>query len=73
MDAPLDFWFEFGSTYSYPAAMRIARLAGKAGVRVRWRPFALTSTVHHSIKFVQVIPVNEIGQPPDRPANPLPG
>ena len=41
MDAPLDFWFEFGSTYSYPAAMRIARLAGKAGVRVRWRPFAL--------------------------------
>ena len=37
----LDFWLEFGSTYSYPAAMRIAPLAKQAGVRVRWRPFAL--------------------------------
>ncbi len=23
--APLEFWFEFASTYSYPAAMRIER------------------------------------------------
>lgn len=37
----LDFWFEFASTYSYPAAMRIARLAGAHGVYVRWRPFLL--------------------------------
>ena len=37
----LDFWFEFASTYSYPAAMRIAPLAETAGVRVRWRPFLL--------------------------------
>jgi 2-hydroxychromene-2-carboxylate isomerase len=37
----LDFWLEFGSTYSYPAAMRIAPLAAEAGVTVRWRPFAL--------------------------------
>ena len=37
----LDFWLEFGSTYSYPAAMRIAPLAKQARVRVRWRPFAL--------------------------------
>jgi 2-hydroxychromene-2-carboxylate isomerase len=37
----LDFWLEFGSTYSYPAAMRIAPLAREAGVRVRWRPFVL--------------------------------
>ena len=37
----LDFWFEFASTYSYPAAMRIAPLAKEAGVLVRWRPFML--------------------------------
>lgn len=37
----LDFWFEFASTYSYPAAMRIAPLAERAGVAVRWRPFML--------------------------------
>src|SRR5216684_2127435 len=37
----LDFWFDFASTYSYPAAMRIGRLAAEAGVRVRFRPFLL--------------------------------
>jgi 2-hydroxychromene-2-carboxylate isomerase len=37
----LDFFFEFASTYSYPAAMRIAPLAAAAGVTVRWRPFLL--------------------------------
>jgi 2-hydroxychromene-2-carboxylate isomerase len=37
----LDFWFEFASTYSYPAAMRIAPLAAAHGVTVRWRPFLL--------------------------------
>jgi 2-hydroxychromene-2-carboxylate isomerase len=39
--AALDFWYEFGSTYSYPAAMRIEGLADAAGVLVRWRPFLL--------------------------------
>jgi 2-hydroxychromene-2-carboxylate isomerase len=37
----LDFWFEFESTYSYPAAMRIERLADSSGVTIRWRPFLL--------------------------------
>jgi 2-hydroxychromene-2-carboxylate isomerase len=37
----LDFWFDFASTYSYPAAMRIGRLAQQAGVIVRFRPFLL--------------------------------
>ena len=37
----VDFWFEFGSTYSYPAAMRIEALAAEQGVRVTWRPFLL--------------------------------
>ena len=37
----IEFWYEFGSTYSYPAAMRIERLAADADVGVRWRPFLL--------------------------------
>ena len=37
----LDFFFEFASTYSYPAVMRIGDLAREAGVAVRWRPFLL--------------------------------
>src|SRR5690349_3175631 len=41
MPAPLDFWFEFASTYSYPAATRVRRLADDAGVTLRWRPFLL--------------------------------
>jgi 2-hydroxychromene-2-carboxylate isomerase len=38
---PLEFWFEFASTYSYPAASRIEHLAAAAGVPLRWRPFLL--------------------------------
>jgi 2-hydroxychromene-2-carboxylate isomerase len=37
----LDFWFDFASTYSYPAAMRIGPLAKDANVEVRFRPFLL--------------------------------
>ena len=37
----LDFWFDFASTYSYPAAIRIAPLAREAGVTVRFCPFLL--------------------------------
>jgi 2-hydroxychromene-2-carboxylate isomerase len=37
----IEFWYEFGSTYSYPAAMRIERLTADAGIEVRWRPFLL--------------------------------
>ncbi len=37
----LDFWFEFGSTYSYLSASRIEGVAEAAGVPVSWRPFLL--------------------------------
>ena len=37
----IDFWFDFASTYSYPAAMRIETEAAAAGVAVTWRPFLL--------------------------------
>ena len=35
----VDFFYFFGSVYSYPSVMRISDLAEKAGVRVQWRPF----------------------------------
>jgi 2-hydroxychromene-2-carboxylate isomerase len=37
----LDFWFDFASTYSYLAAVRIRPLAAQTGVSVRFRPFLL--------------------------------
>lgn len=37
----IEFWFEFGSTYSYPAAMRVEHLSREAGLTLRWRPFLL--------------------------------
>lgn len=37
----LEFWFDFASTYSYVAAMRIERLCADAGVRLEWIPFLL--------------------------------
>ena len=37
----IDFWHELGSSYSYPAAMQIEKVAAEAGVEVRWRPFLL--------------------------------
>ena len=37
----LEFWYEFASTYSYPAVMRVERIAAGAGVTVVWRPFLL--------------------------------
>ena len=37
----LTFWYEFASTYSYLAAMRIDASAQAAGVEVAWQPFLL--------------------------------
>lgn len=39
--ASLSFWFDFASTYSYPAALRIDERAAARGVSVIWRPFLL--------------------------------
>jgi 2-hydroxychromene-2-carboxylate isomerase len=36
-----EFWYEFASTYSYPAALRVVRLAEERGVNLTWRPFLL--------------------------------
>jgi 2-hydroxychromene-2-carboxylate isomerase len=39
--AAAEFWYEFASTYSYPATMRVADLAALRGVALAWRPFLL--------------------------------
>jgi 2-hydroxychromene-2-carboxylate isomerase len=41
MPAPLEFWFEFASTYSYPAAHAVEAAAQARGVEVKWRSFLL--------------------------------
>ncbi len=41
MTQALQFWFEFASTYSYLAAMRIEQTARDAGVALQWKPFLL--------------------------------
>jgi len=37
----MEFWFDFGSNYSYLSVMRISALAQRHGVTVQWRPFLL--------------------------------
>jgi 2-hydroxychromene-2-carboxylate isomerase len=37
----IEFWFDFASTYSYPAAMRVEEIARRDGCAVQWRPFLL--------------------------------
>ena len=41
MVKPLEFWFEFASTYSYPAAMLVEQACQDAGVPLVWRSFLL--------------------------------
>lgn len=37
----IEFWFEFGSSYSYLSVMRIEQAAARVGVTIQWRPFLL--------------------------------
>lgn len=41
MNRIIEFWYEFASTYSYPAAMRVEDVAARKGIAVAWRPFLL--------------------------------
>ncbi|MBN1210777.1 MAG: 2-hydroxychromene-2-carboxylate isomerase [Myxococcaceae bacterium] len=41
MSGEIEFWFDFASTYSYVAAMRVEAEAARVGARVLWRPFLL--------------------------------
>ena len=37
----IEFWFDFASTYSYPAVMRVEALAKAKSVDIIWRPLLL--------------------------------
>ncbi len=39
--ATIEFWYEFTSPYSYPAAMGIEKTAAENDVQVQWKPFLL--------------------------------
>ncbi len=39
--SPIEFWFEFGSNYSYLSVMRVEEAARRQRVRVVWKPFLL--------------------------------
>jgi 2-hydroxychromene-2-carboxylate isomerase len=41
MQPAIEFWFDFGSNYSYLTAMRIENEAAKRNVKVIWKPFLL--------------------------------
>jgi 2-hydroxychromene-2-carboxylate isomerase len=41
MDRTIEFWFDFGSNYSYIASTRIEALAQPLGAKVLWKPFML--------------------------------
>jgi len=46
----IEFWFEFGSVYSYLSVMRIENEAQKHGVKIAWKPFLL-GAVFQSLGF----------------------
>ncbi len=41
MATTIHVWFDFASTYSYPAIMRVTQLAAANDILLRWRPFML--------------------------------
>lgn len=41
MSGTLEFWFEFASTYTYVAAMRVEEAARREGIALVWKPFLL--------------------------------
>lgn len=41
MGRSLEFWYEFASTYSYPAALRAEAAAAPLGIEIEWKPFLL--------------------------------
>src|SRR5690606_11712131 len=41
LGSSIGFWFDFASTYSYPAAVKAGSMARKEGVSLSWHPFLL--------------------------------
>jgi 2-hydroxychromene-2-carboxylate isomerase len=42
----IEFWFEFASTYSYPAAMRVEQVAAEHDCELSFKPFLLGPIFH---------------------------
>lgn len=47
----IEFWYEFASTYSYPACMRIEKVAADAGVSIEWKPFLLGPLLYEQMEI----------------------
>ena len=52
----IEIWFEFASTYSYPAAARIELVARDAGVEIRWSRLHPTGGAHPQVARRQDLP-----------------
>jgi 2-hydroxychromene-2-carboxylate isomerase len=59
MSASLDFFYFFGSTYSYLSVMRIEGVAAAAGVEVRWRPFSVRALMIEQGNLMRSQPANK--------------
>jgi 2-hydroxychromene-2-carboxylate isomerase len=56
-DVNLAFWFDFASTYSYLAALRVEEACGRAGVGTTYKPFLL-GPIFHDILGIKDSPFN---------------
>lgn len=56
MSAPIEFWFDFSSSFGYLASTRIEALAAKYGRTTIWRPFLLGAVY----KFNGVVPTPNV-------------
>lgn len=56
MPAPIEFWFDFSSSFGYLASTRIEALAAKYGRTTIWRPFLLGAVY----KFNGVVPTPNV-------------
>ncbi len=57
MAAPLQFWFDLASTYSYVAALRIEQACARASVPLVWKPFLL-GTIFSQLLGISDSPFN---------------
>jgi len=56
--APVEFWFDFSSPYSYIASERIDELVAKHGRKVKWRPIMLGAAFKASgLPFLVNVPL----------------
>jgi 2-hydroxychromene-2-carboxylate isomerase len=55
--ASMEFWFDFASTYSYVAAMRVEDACARAGVELSYRPFLL-GPIFHELLGIKDSPFN---------------